>query len=172
MNNPLLHNILEAILLSCEQPIHIDEIIKKLPEFNVTEINTSLTNIGKKNSLYKLEQHNHYLSLRLKSKYYTYVQRFHQNLNQVESLEVNNLVYQIIASIIMYQPISFNTLEQKIGRHIDQNIIEYLLSKKLIQSKYSAILQEEFYSSTKQLLTHFNLSSLIELERKITNVLL
>jgi segregation and condensation protein B len=107
-------------------------------------------------------------SLTVKSIFNSYLSRMHC---QDKTLYSQTLL-ETIAAIAMHQPITKKQVEDKIGKEMSEQVLFQLQDLQWIKSTMVKSDHQEYFSTTKEFLRYFNITSVIELEKKLNAILL
>ena len=166
-----LKSILQALLLSNKNQMLSLAVIKSLLyEFSETQILKAVEEINNDpNQVYNVVSISGMYYLKVKSMFNSYLSRMHcENANA----QYSKIFLETIAALAMYQPITKNQLEEKIGRKILDEIFYQLQDLQWVKVTSTKFDRQEYFSTTKVFLQHFNITSIIELENKLNSILL
>lgn len=166
-----LKNIIQALLLSNDKEmLSLNEIKSILPEFSESQILKAIEDVNNdQNQIYNILEVSGMYYVKIKTIFNSYLARMHY---QNHNTEYSKNLLETIATIAMYQPVSRNEIEDKIGRKIIDEIFFQLQDLHWIKSTVANFDSQEYYTTTKQFLQYFNITSMIELEDKLNKILL
>lgn len=166
-----LKNIIQALLLSNnKEMLSLTNLKEILPEFSEAQIVQAIKEINSDDSqIYTISEISKMYYIKIKSTFNNYLARLHC---QDQIKEYSKIFIETIIIIAMYQPVSRQEIEDKLGKRISDNIIFELQDLQWIKSTITEFNTDEYFSTTKEFLRYFNIGSVIELEKKLNTILL
>jgi segregation and condensation protein B len=166
-----LKNIIQALLLANDKKMMPLLVLQNmLHDFSQSQILNAINEINNDSSLvFTVAEIAGGYYIKVKSSFNSYLTRMcYQDKIQQHS----KTLLETIAAIAMYQPITKTGLSEKLATSVNDEIIFQLQDLQWIKFVVPKFDKQEYFCTTKEFLQYFNISSILELENKLNNILL